>query len=494
MIFSVASFLRQHLRSQPHYGFLAAAWTLLVPTSTVATESLTAIVAETIETLEDFGFQRQNILEKPATQGGLEFVLLRLRSQQRIYDMSIFSRKQAYLSVSYDDGRNFSKASRFDRLDSLLRTVQKIETRERSQLGAGGVYDGTGDKSSARSQAAEDQAAGLEEAAAKQKQLQQAKQSSRSAADQLNAVVKDVASGQSTSDAGSIGQDNAKLDLSSRQLAKQFGGGGNSCFPAGAGVAGTAAADPAGGLVAAAKQISDAAIATALATAFALNTQSDGEILVDGSRFLETRAESDELAKLLAIKDTFAGGSDTEKTALLKEILSAVIDDKDSAVTRQYRSIRALASRFKKWASGEGMRKRRLQRELRFLIANLSMDQKTFSKAINSYPIEQRQEFVVDAVKRWIFLNPNAPNPEAASIAFFNAAMIYLKGKSLDISSIHKQLRDNNLKFDQLSNESFAQDQQELEEARKQQMDLFMMITEKTNQVKQLLEGNPVVP
>ena len=321
-------------------------------TSVVHAENLSKLTEETIFKLEKIGFVATNILQKTSTDGGLHFTLLRCRSQKRVFDISIFSKQQAYLSVSYDGGKRFGKVSRFNQLKTLLELVEKIEKREKKrQLDK----TPTSTTKTTDNQQATDQRLGLEEA--KQQAVKDKANKQANPAKELSSIADSVAPAASGGGAGDNNNkfaNSAAVDQKLDNFSGKFSGGINPCATSSS-TSNSSSTTAAGGLANLAKQLGEATIAVAVAEAFAMRSSSLADIstldTADSSKYFSTFGNEDSLAKYLQEKNKFSKSTIDQKTNLLKALLTSIILEKDIELAREYRSIKDLFLRFKTWGT-----------------------------------------------------------------------------------------------------------------------------------------------
>jgi predicted nuclease with TOPRIM domain len=400
---------------------------------------------EALLQLEKIGFRREMILKKNAKQGDLEFILLRCRSDRRVYDISIFDQEKAYLSISYDDGKRFGKVSRFNQIDSLFSLIEKIEKREKARKPPPNSSNGASNSTTVGQEGkAADQRAGLEEALLREQKKDEKKtittenrQLAKASANLASASLGTggaVAGGEGSS--GPIQGNQA--DHQSQNVAGKFANNTNPCGSDSSSQ--STFGSPKGGLPNAANDIGGAAIMAGLA--FLLKSPSGiGEQTGLGedqsSKFLSGESNGENIEQYLHQKVEFLEGSLEQKNKFLRTLLNNTVSEKNNGLTQQYRTVQELYGRLKVWVSSEKIPYTQLNQQSKLLIDNLSMDRKRFMQLSEVYSTTQRLGFVIDVNDSSITLDPDSASPESASLAFFTGTMLLLKSQSL---AIHSQL------------------------------------------------------
>ena len=142
-------------------GLLLALSFLSLPAAPTMAE--TKLVKQAIAELVQAGFAKDRILEKTSTKGNLKIQLLRVRSGPRLYDLSLVSKAEFYLAVSYNDGKKFGRLRKFDKLATAVQIMQRIEARELERLKQ--RAESSGEDQQQLSGKGDDQRAGLDEKA-----------------------------------------------------------------------------------------------------------------------------------------------------------------------------------------------------------------------------------------------------------------------------------------------------------------------------------------
>lgn len=469
----------------------------------------TSLIQTTLARLEQIGFAKRNILQKSAKQGSLDFVLVRCRSQRRIFDISLFSDTLGYLTVSYDDGKRFGKLTKFTQISALLDLVERIEKRERAK--APRNIDATSGTADDGAGTANDQRAGLEEAAQREKKERQrlrekgiTRSTDGSRLEKLASklTARRSSGGGSSGDSGGGGGDDAPVasgaavDAGLRNSGGDFTGGDNNCGGGSEDGGSAANSAPLGGLASAVQQLGEAALAGAIGAL--LNPGGLPELgknsTDQNSRFFATHGNDPALAQLLQQKTLFAEGTLEQKQLLLKAVLYSVVGEQDNDYTRQYRSAQERYLRLKAWAKSEGFAPNRLPELLQPWIETLEMPAVRFAALQKLFPPDQRQTFVVDFVKQTILLDPEAPSPDSAAADALTACMLLLKAKALKLDQLTARLNEARTQLRDALDGPFDSSQTEVAAAQTAVNERYAELEAANRALNTLLEENPLVP